>query len=132
MRAQHHNVDFDKQLNHRSIDFKNLPSYMKKDRSIFSTLDSENNMQEDKELRIKKRNNSPESFETHHALKKIRKFENFIGHKYGEQLFKPKKIPELYDIQQSNESLIKKSMSKPKGNMKFDRYRSQIRTRLDR
>lgn len=41
--------------------------------------------------------------ELHDALKRIRHFENDIGHRYGDALYTPKKIPEYYDVQKSKE-----------------------------
>ncbi len=41
--------------------------------------------------------------EVHDALKRIRLFDNDIGHKYAEALYMPKKIPDFYDVEKSKE-----------------------------
>lgn len=68
----------------------------------------------------------------HEALKRIRNFEHSPGHVYGSELFKPNNNPEPYDISESNEAFVKKSMSNPRGYTKFDLYRDHIAMRSDR
>lgn len=129
-------MNFEKQLSRHSID-ASLPHYLEKQKSYVSTIDSEGDAIERLKLSLpikqrKVKNTTLESSETSKALKKIRKFEDFIGHKYGDQIAEPKLIPDVYDVQNSNESFIKKSMSNPRGHIRFDRYRDQYKTRADR
>lgn len=75
---------------------------------------------------------SRKGYMIHDALKKIRNFEHTSGHTYGDDIAKPKRVPDPYNIASSNESYTKQAMSKPKGHMNFSKFRDQITTRIDR
>jgi len=62
---------------------------------------------------------------------KAHKFESDFGHEYLKEVETRDKSPE-YDIRDSDESIVHRSMSKTKGENRFSLYREKIATRHDR
>lgn len=62
---------------------------------------------------------------------KSHNFNSDSGHKYLEKVYTREIEPE-YDILTNNEEIIRKSMKKPKGELRFNLFKNQIKTKIDR
>lgn len=59
------------------------------------------------------------------------KFESDSGHEYLKEVETREKSPE-YDVRDSDESIVHRSMPKTKGEKRFFLYKDDIKTRIDR
>lgn len=59
-------------------------------------------------------------------------FNSSVGHRYLKEVDDKDDTPEFYNIQQSKESLIRKSFKEPRVNVNFGSFRDKIATRYDR
>lgn len=63
--------------------------------------------------------------------RKAHDFNSDSGHKFMSHIYEREIEPE-YDTLESNEELIRKSMRKPKGELRFNLFKNNITTRFDR